>query len=131
MEYKDLIKAKEESNTSVNTIPPHTNNVSTGVYDTSPIDEYVINKMFQGAIDLTKTYNHLEAEKNKYAKYDVKVNALSTEQELQRERAKNQSALEQGFNMVVQAVANEVVIGGIKGFSDIADLFINMFKDEP
>lgn len=131
MEYKDLIKAKEESNNSVNTIPPHTNNVSTGVYDTSPIDEYVINKMFQGAIDLTKTYNHLEAEKNKYTKYDVKVNALSTEQELQRERAKNQSALEQGFNMVVQAVANEVVIGGIKGFSDIADLFINMFKNEP
>lgn len=131
MEYKDLIKAKQQNDNSVNTIPPHTNSISTGVYDTSPVDEAVMDKLFRGAAAITKEYSHFEAEKNKYAKYDVKVNALSTEQELQRERAKNQSALEQGFNMVVQAVANEVVIGGIKGFSDIADLFINMFKDEP
>ena len=131
MEYKDLIKAKQQNDNSVNTIPPHTNSVSTGVYDTSPIDEAVMDKLFRGAAAITKEYSHFEAEKNKYAKYDVNVNALSTEEELQRERAKNQSALEQGFNMVVQAVANEVVIGGIKGFSDIADLFINMFKDEP
>lgn len=131
MEYKDLIKAKQQNDNSVNTIPPHTNSISTGVYDTSPIDEAVMDKLFRGDAAIAKEYSHFEAEKNKYAKYDVKVNALSTEEELQRERAKNQSALEQGFNMVVQAVANEVVIGGIKGFSDIADLFINMFKNEP
>ena len=131
MEYKDLIKAKQQNDNSVNTIPPHTNSISTGVYDTSPIDEAVMDKLFRGDAAIAKEYSHFEAEKNKYAKYDVKVNALSTEEELQRERAKNQSALEQGFNMVVQAVANEVVIGGIKGFSDIVDLFINMFKNEP
>lgn len=131
MEYKDLIKAKQQNDNSVNTIPPHTNSISTGVYDTSPIDEAVMDKLFRGDAAIAKEYSHFEAEKNKYAKYDVNVNALSTEEELQRERAKNQSALEQGFNMVVQAVANEVVIGGIKGFSDIADLFINMFKNEP
>ena len=131
MEYKDLIKAKQQNDNSVNTIPPHTNSISTGVYDTSPIDEAVMDKLFRGDAAIAKEYSHFEAEKNKYTKYDVKVNALSTEEELQRERAKNQSALEQGFNMVVQAVANEVVIGGIKGFSDIADLFINMFKNEP
>ena len=131
MEYKDLIKAKQQNDNSVNTIPPHTNSISTGVYNTSPIDEAVMDKLFRGDAAIAKEYSHFEAEKNKYAKYDIKVNALSTEEELQRERAKNQSALEQGFNMVVQAVANEVVIGGIKGFSDIADLFINMFKNEP
>lgn len=131
MEYKDLIKAKQQNDNSVNTIPPHTNSISTGVYDTSPIDEAVMDKLFRGDAAIAKEYSHFEAEKNKYAKYDVNVNALSTEEELQRERAKNQSALEQGFNMVVQAIANEVVIGGIKGFSDIADLFINMFKNEP
>ena len=128
MEYEDLLKAKKQQSNSVNTIPPHTNSVSTGVYNTSPVEESVINRLYEGAANFSNEYSHLEIEKNKYAKYNVKVNSINTEKELQRERANNQSVLEQGLNMVVQAVASEAVIGTIKGFSDIADLLINAFN---
>ena len=62
MEYKDLIKAKQQNDNSVNTIPPHTNTISTGVYDTSPIDEAVMDKLFQGDAAIAKEYSHLEEE---------------------------------------------------------------------
>ena len=62
IEYEDLIKAKQESNNSIDTVPPHTNNISTGIYDNSPIDDAVMDKLFQGAAAITKEYSHLEEE---------------------------------------------------------------------
>ena len=78
MEYEDLLKAKKQQSNSVNTIPPHTNSVSTGVYNTSPVEESVINRLYEGAANFSNEYSHLEIEKNKYAKYNVKVNSINT-----------------------------------------------------
>ena len=73
---------------------------------------------------------HLQPEKNKYGKYDVYVNPVNSEEELKKERAKNQSAGEQLWRMGVQMAGSEVVLGTLRGFSDLADFMINIAKEE-
>ena len=65
-----------------------------------------------------------------YADYDVIYNNIQTQEELDRERAKNQSWIEQGFNAVMQAGLNEVVLGTLLGASNIVDMGINLFKEK-
>lgn len=69
---------------------------------------------------------HLNARNEKWDEYGVHINPVNTEDELQRERANNQSALEQACNAVVQAVGNEVVLGTFLGFSNLVDTAINI-----
>lgn len=69
---------------------------------------------------------HLNARNEKWDEYGVHINPVNTEEELQRERANNQSALEQACNAVVQAVGNEVILGTFLGFSNLVDAAINI-----
>ena len=77
------------------------------------------------ASDIRIGFTHL-GDPNKYAKYNVTVNPVNTEKELQRERAENQSVLEQAGNFVMQAGLGEIVIGTLEGFGNIYDGIANV-----
>ena len=81
----------------------------------------------KNALPLTQ----LNVDKNKYQEYDVYPNAINTEEELQKERAKNQSGIEQLGNSLAQIVENEVLLGLGIAISDLVDLGINAIKKEP
>lgn len=73
---------------------------------------------------------HLDYKGNKYDEYGVNINPINTEEELNLERAKNQSGFEQIGNSLAQIVENEILIGIPLGFSNIIDWTINKFKEE-
>lgn len=81
------------------------------------------------ASDIRTGFTHLE-DPDKYAKYNVTVNPVNTEEELNRERANNQSALEQTGNAIVQAVGNEVLLGTFLGLSNLVDAAVNIGTEE-
>lgn len=58
---------------------------------------------------------------DKYTPYNVYVNKYDTEEELNKERAQNQGALEQTGRFLGQAVGSEVILGTLRGFSDLVD----------
>ena len=72
----------------------------------------------------------LQLDASKYAPYDVFINDIDTEAELNKERANNQSALEQTGRMLGQMVASEVILGSLRGFSDIIDAGVELFTDD-
>ena len=74
------------------------------------------------------TYLHDEAER--FSKNKAFINPINSREELEFERAKGQPILEQLGNMLGQAVANEVVLGTIRGFSDIYDAVANIGNEE-
>ena len=73
---------------------------------------------------------HLNTGSEKWDDYGVHINPVNIEEELQRERANNQSALEQATNAVVQAVGNEVILGTALGLSNLVDAAVNISSDE-
>ena len=72
----------------------------------------------------------LQLDASKYAPYDVFIDDIDTEAELNKERANNQSALEQTGRMLGQMVASEVILGSLRGFSDIIDAGVELFTDD-
>lgn len=66
-------------------------------------------------------YNLNQYDVDKYTPYNVYVNPYNTEKELNKERAENQGVLEQTGRFVGQAVGSEVVLGTLRGFSDLVD----------
>lgn len=68
---------------------------------------------------------HLNTGNEKWDEYGVHINPVNTEEELKKERANNQSALEQAGNFLVQAVGNEIVLGTFLGLSNLVDAAIN------
>ena len=69
-------------------------------------------------------------EANKYEKYGVNPTGFETQEELDLQRAKGQTALNQFGNMIGQALWNEVLLGTIRGFSDIFDMAVNAARGE-
>lgn len=66
-------------------------------------------------------YNLNQYDVDKYTPYNVYINPYNTEEELNKERAENQGVLEQTGRFVGQAVGSEVVLGTLRGFSDLVD----------
>lgn len=66
-------------------------------------------------------YNLNQYDVDKYTPYNVYVNPYNTKEELNKERAENQGVLEQTGRFVGQAVGSEVVLGTLRGFSDLVD----------
>lgn len=66
-------------------------------------------------------YNLNQYDVDKYTPYDTYVNPYDTEEELNKERAENQGVLEQTGRFIGQAVGSEVVLGTLRGFSDLVD----------
>lgn len=65
---------------------------------------------------------------NKYAEYNTYLNPYDTQEELDKERADNQSWIEQTGYAIGQGVVNEVVLGTFLGLSNIVDFAINGVK---
>lgn len=74
-------------------------------------------------------YDLNQYDADKYAKYDVYVNPIQTEEELNKERANNQSAWEQTGHALAQAGLNEIVLGTALSLSNIVDAIANAGKD--
>ena len=69
-----------------------------------------------------------KAEAEKYLKYGVMPSGYVESDILDLQRAKNQSRIEQFGRMLGQATVNEVILGTVRGFSDIFDSAINALK---
>lgn len=67
---------------------------------------------------------------DKYLKYGVYLNDVDTQEQLDRRRAENQSALEQFGRMAIQTVGDRMVLGTLRGFSDLADLAVSTFTGD-
>ena len=65
-----------------------------------------------------------------FADYDVYLNAYTTREEAEKQRAKNQSWIEQTSRAVTQAVANEFILGTLSGFSNMYDSVYNLIVND-
>lgn len=65
-----------------------------------------------------------------FADYDVYLNAYTTREEAEKQRAKNQSWIEQTGRAVTQAVANEFILGTLSGFSNMYDSVYNLIVND-
>lgn len=65
-----------------------------------------------------------------FADYDVYLNAYTTREEAEKQRAKNQSWIEQTGRAVTQAVANEFILGALSGFSNMYDAVYNLIAND-
>lgn len=63
-----------------------------------------------------------------YRKYGFTPSSYVDKDLLDLQRAKNQSRIEQFGRMLGQATVNEVILGTVRGFSDIFDSAISLFK---
>lgn len=129
----DILKFLQEGNKTANpdynpktkkgaTQPPFLVNYNPGQSVSDRGRESINEVMSRHIYDL----NQYDADK--YAKYDVYVNPIQTEEELNRERANNQSAWEQTGHALMQAIGNEAVLGTLLGFSNIVDSIANIGK---
>lgn len=71
----------------------------------------------------------LNVDWSKYEKYGIHHTRVNTEEELNKERAQNQSALEQTGHSLGQLVENEIALGTLLGFSNIFDVAHALIKD--
>ena len=99
-------------------------------------DNFMLNKKIQSeTLDFLSSETGisnkpLQVDASKYAPYDVFINDIDTESELNKERANNQSALEQTGRMLGQMVGSEVILGSLRGFSDIIDAGVELFSGD-
>lgn len=104
-----------------------------GVNPPSPVskDFIGIDGFVDKNIDVISNVGIWDAETyEKYRDYDVTLTNRKTEEELNKERAKNQGAIEQLGNFAVQAIGNEVVLGTFLGLSNLVDSAISLFDDK-
>ena len=73
---------------------------------------------------------YLRDEANKFSKNRAYINPISSQEELEYERAKNQPLMTQFGHMLGQALGNEIILGTVRGFSDLFDAAVNAFSDE-
>lgn len=73
---------------------------------------------------------NLRDEANKFSKNKAYINPISSQEELEYERAKNQPLMTQFGHMLGQALGNEIILGTVRGFSDLFDAAVNAFSDE-
>lgn len=92
------------------------------------INAYTPNRTANFITSDTDLINDIRDPKN-YDEYDVSLNRFDTEAELDRERAENQSAIEQFMRGTVQ-VGSEVILGSVKGMSDIVDALYSLVDGE-
>lgn len=65
-----------------------------------------------------------------FTDYDVYLNAYTTKEEAEKQRAKNQSWIEQAGRAVTQVVANEFILSTLEAFSNIYDSVYNLIANK-
>ena len=66
---------------------------------------------------------------NEIERNNIVLNPFITEEELNTQRAKNQSWLEQGVNSLGQLVGGEVILGALQGFTNLYDVAATVVKE--
>lgn len=93
--------------------------------------EDLFNQYNESAINDSYSINNAKDYFDKYSKYDVYPGRSYTEEEVNREQAKNQSALEQVKNSLAQIIENEIGLGIPLGISNLIDLItVALDKDK-
>lgn len=95
--------------------PPTLVNFNPG---TSPSDQ---GRSVLGQTLARNQYDLNQYDIDKYASYDTYVGPNTSQEELDRERANNQSVLEQSLRMIGQ-IGNEMTVGTAVGIADLADV---------
>lgn len=127
----DVLKFLKEGNVSAN--PDYKPKTKKGALEPPYLVDYNPGSTIsdRGRSSIAKTaarnmYNLNQYDIDKYADYNVYVNPNQTEEELNQERAKNQSAWEQTGRSIGQMIGNELLIGTALGLSNIVDFAINI-----
>ena len=76
-----------------------------------------------------QSYNLNQYADSNYADYNVYINPVDSQEELDKERAINQSNLEQSLNSIGQFI-NQGTTGIAVGFADLADAIYNWFTNQ-
>ena len=127
----EIILNKKKHNNEV------VDNKSTTSFSVNGID--VDNKPINAATNIIRgivsqeTGKSFVIDKDKYIKElernQVQLNKYITEEEINKERAKNQSWLEQTANSLAQIAGREIVLGSLKGFTNLYDVAVNIVKE--
>lgn len=83
-------------------------------------------KVSGSAAETNADFRMSEKDYDKYTEYGAIPGIGITEEDLNRERAKNQSVLEQFGRFAGQLAISEVLLGTIRGFSDLFDSAVNL-----
>lgn len=75
------------------------------------------------------TYSLVGLNPEEYSDYNVYINPINTEEELNKERAQNQSHLEQLAYGIGQSI-NEITLGTVVGAADLASLILDAADGE-
>lgn len=126
----DVLKFLEEGNVRPN--PEYNPKTKEGKYKAPTLVDYNagtsvndIGTKSISSIAAKNLYSLNSEDVDKYAKYKTYLNPVDDKETLDRERANNQSVLEQASRSLGQAVVNEVIIGSFLGLSNLFDAGIN------
>lgn len=92
-------------------------------FDVNRVDDFIT-----GETGVSNTPLRLQDDYKTYTDSDIFLNDVNTLDELNKERAINQSAFEQFGNFLMQAGVGEVILGSLEGFGNIWDGAINLFS---
>ena len=98
-----------------------------------PYNQETINDIFSKQENIITTHSKTinpSIDWNKYEKYGVVPNPISTEEDIKKQAAEYQSNWEKLGNAVVQGLYNEAVIGTFKAFGDLYDLAVAAIKKD-
>lgn len=116
----DNLKRLMEQGVEQNALTPSTVSSDAVKSNIQNINESALQKTIQtlNAVPYSDT-QALKINPEEYEDYNVTINRF--DEDLDKQRAENQSALEQGFNSLAQTIVGEVLIGIPLGASDLVD----------
>lgn len=98
-----------------------------------PYNQQMVNDIFSKQENIITTHSKTidpSIDWDKYKKYGVVPNPISTEEDIKRQAAEYQSNWSKLSNAVVQGLYNEAVIGTFKAFGDLYDLSVAAIKKD-
>lgn len=98
-----------------------------------PYNQEIVNDIFSKQENIITTHSKTinpTIDWDKYKKYGVVPNPISTEEDIRKQAAEYQSNWEKLGNAVVQGLYNEAVIGTFKAFGDLYDLAVAAIKKD-
>lgn len=98
-----------------------------------PYNQQTVNDIFSKQENIITTHSKTinpTIDWDKYKKYGVVPNPISTEEDIKRQAAEYQSNWAKLGNAVVQGLYNEAIIGTFKAFGDLYDLAVTAIKED-
>ena len=120
------MNVEELNKAMANAAPSNKSSITADIPPDNSLGDYLNSISTRHVNNLT----YLKPKENKYGKYNVFINPINSEKELQQERARNQSWFEQAWHAGGQMIANELVIGTALGLSNLVDFFANISNEK-